>query len=129
MPGGRAMSEREPLQWEQDPPHGAITRRRLLALGGLSAAGLAGSWLAGCTPGQPAASGAVGASQPAAGGAAQATGAPIPIAFHMPLTGPAALLGAQCRAGAQMAVDEVNAAGGVNGRRFEVSVEDSGADN
>ena len=28
-----------------------------------------------------------------------------------------------------MAVDEVNAAGGVNGRRFEVTVEDSGADN
>jgi branched-chain amino acid transport system substrate-binding protein len=47
----------------------------------------------------------------------------------MPLTGPAALLGAQCRAGAQMAVDEINAAGGVNGRRIEVSVEDSGGDN
>jgi len=77
----------------------------------------------------PAASAPAGASKPAAGGAAPATGAPIPIAFHMPLTGPAALLGAQCRAGAQMAVDEVNAAGGVNGRRFEVIVEDSGADN
>ncbi|SRR5579884_817527 len=121
------MSQRKRQQPGGDLANAPITRRRLLALGGLSAAGLASVWLAGCAPGQsqPA------ASQPAASGgtAAQGGGPPLAIAFHMPLTGPAALLGAQCRAGAQMAVDEINAAGGVNGRRIEVSVEDCGGDN
>src|SRR5215218_7276559 len=115
------MSQRKHRQQARDLARSSITRRRLLALGGLSAAGLAGGWLAGCAPSQGQ-SGGGAASKPAASGgpAPQAGGGPpIRLAFHMPLTGPAALLGAQCRAGAQMAVDEVNAAGGVNGRRIE----------
>lgn len=114
----------------------AISRRRLLQWGGLAAAGASSVWLAGCSQPAPAAkpaasggaaAGAAPASQAAAGDASG--GPPLKIAFHMPLTGPSALLGAQCRAGAQLAVDEINASGGVKGRRLEVTVEDSGADN
>lgn len=102
----------------------ALSRRRLLQWGALAAAGAGATWVAGCGPSAPAApaSGSTASGQPA-------SGEPIRLAFHMPLTGPAALLGAQCRAGAQLAVDEINARGGVNGRRLEVTVEDSGADN
>ncbi len=125
------MSQRKRQQSSQDLASAAISRRRLLALGGLSAAGLASTWLAGCAPSQGQTGGGAASKPAASGGTAPQAGGgqPIRIAFHMPLTGPAALLGAQCRAGAQMAVDEINAAGGVNGRPIEVSVEDSGGDN
>ncbi len=49
---------------------------------------------------------------------------PIKIGFFAPLTGPAAPDGTSSRNGAQMAVDEINAAGGVQGRSLEMVVYD-----
>jgi branched-chain amino acid transport system substrate-binding protein len=49
---------------------------------------------------------------------------PIKIGFFAPLTGPAAPDGTSSRNGAQMAVDEINAAGGVLGRPLELVVYD-----
>lgn len=49
---------------------------------------------------------------------------PIKIGFFAPLTGPAAPDGTSSRNGAQMAVDEINAAGGVLGRPLEMVVYD-----
>ena len=44
------------------------------------------------------------------------------------LSGPAASLGKQLRMGMQLRVDEVNEQGGVNGRKINLKVEDSGFD-
>ncbi len=44
------------------------------------------------------------------------------------LSGPAAFIGKQARYGLQMRIDEANAAGGVNGRKIRLLVEDSGYD-
>lgn len=49
---------------------------------------------------------------------------PVKIGFFAPLTGPAAPDGTSSRNGAQMAIDEVNAAGGVLGRPLELVVYD-----
>ena len=54
---------------------------------------------------------------------AKATG-PIEIGFIGPLTGDAASLGAPSKAAVEVAVDEVNAAGGVGGRQLHVTYED-----
>src|SRR3954451_17334547 len=48
------------------------------------------------------------------------------IGAHGPLTGPAAYIGLGARSGLQLAVDEVNASGGVNGRKLRVLFEDDG---
>ncbi len=50
----------------------------------------------------------------------------LTIAAVGPLTGPAAARGKDIEQAVRMAVDEVNAAGGVNGRRFKVDVYDDG---
>jgi branched-chain amino acid transport system substrate-binding protein len=66
---------------------------------------------------------------PAARSQSLAAGAqPLRLAFHLRVTGLAVSLGTQARAGAQLAVDEVNARGGVRSQRLEVVVEDAGAD-
>jgi branched-chain amino acid transport system substrate-binding protein len=57
----------------------------------------------------------------AAAGPAQAQ---IKIGFHAPLTGPTAADGKSSEIGAQMAVDWVNAAGGVLGQKLELVVYD-----
>lgn len=49
----------------------------------------------------------------------------VKIGTHSDLTGPAALFGIQSVNGAQMRFDEVNAQGGIHGRRIEFIVEDS----
>lgn len=61
-----------------------------------------------------------------AGGAPSVLGQapPIKFGFFAPLTGPAAPDGTSSRNGAQMAVDEINAAGGVLGRPLELVVYD-----
>src|SRR5438034_9158546 len=50
--------------------------------------------------------------------------AQIKIGFHTPLTGPTAADGKSSEIGAQMAIDWVNAAGGVLGQKLELIVYD-----
>jgi branched-chain amino acid transport system substrate-binding protein len=64
-------------------------------------------------------------------GAAEAAPAacpsPIPFGLTTALTGNLALLGTQARNGAEFAVDEINAAGGIAGHRLALTTEDTGA--
>jgi branched-chain amino acid transport system substrate-binding protein len=60
-------------------------------------------------------------------GAAYAQGE-IPIASIGPMTGQYASFGAQMRAGAEMAVQDINAAGGVNGKKLRLVIEDDACD-
>ena len=53
--------------------------------------------------------------------------ATIPLGLTTALTGNLALLGTQARNGAEFAVDEINAAGGVNGKKLALTTEDTGA--
>jgi branched-chain amino acid transport system substrate-binding protein len=69
------------------------------------------------------AAGALVGASPAGAVAAQG----IRIGFHAPLTGFAAVDGQSALQGAQLAVAQVNAAGGVNGRPLELVVEDDQA--
>src|ERR1700748_3990 len=50
------------------------------------------------------------------------------IAFLIPLSGPAGLWGPSCQASAELASQEVNAAGGILGRAIELGFADAGAD-
>jgi branched-chain amino acid transport system substrate-binding protein len=50
----------------------------------------------------------------------------VTIGAYGPLTGPAAFVGLGGRAGLDLALQEINAAGGVNGRMIEVIFEDDG---
>jgi branched-chain amino acid transport system substrate-binding protein len=50
----------------------------------------------------------------------------IRIGAYGPVTGPASFLGLGSRAGMELAVKEINDAGGVNGRKLEVVFEDDG---
>lgn len=54
----------------------------------------------------------------------EATGDPIPVGAVLSLTGAGAGLGVPERAGIELAVEEINAAGGVDGRPLEVMIED-----
>ena len=53
---------------------------------------------------------------------------PIKVGMPMPLSGPPALFGDPASKGAQMFVEEINAKGGVLGRKLELLVRDSKAD-
>lgn len=57
----------------------------------------------------------------------QACPNPIPIAITTPLTTGLALIGAQARNGVQDAVDEINAAGGIGGKKVALAAEDTAA--
>ena len=52
----------------------------------------------------------------------------IPIATIGPMTGQYATFGAQMKAGAEMAVADINKAGGVNGKKLKLIVEDDACD-
>ena len=52
----------------------------------------------------------------------------IVIGTHQDLSGPVAALGGPLRDGMLLAVDEINAAGGIHGRKLRLIVEDSGFD-
>jgi branched-chain amino acid transport system substrate-binding protein len=53
--------------------------------------------------------------------------AQIPLGLTTALTGNLALLGTQARNGVAFAVDEINAAGGIGGKKLQLSTEDTGA--
>ena len=53
---------------------------------------------------------------------------PIKVGMPMPLSGPPALFGEPATKGAQMYIDEINAKGGVLGRKIELLTRDSKAD-
>lgn len=62
--------------------------------------------------------------------AAEARGAaacpdPIPVALTTPMTSALALLGVQARNGLQAAVDDINGAGGIGGKKVALTVEDT----
>lgn len=52
---------------------------------------------------------------------------PIPLGLTTALTGNVALLGTQARSGVEFAVDEINAAGGIDGKKLALKTEDTGA--
>jgi branched-chain amino acid transport system substrate-binding protein len=58
---------------------------------------------------------------------AAACPSPIPLGLTTALTGNLALLGTQARNGAEFAVDEINAAGGIAGKKLALTTEDTGA--
>lgn len=60
-------------------------------------------------------------------GPAGAAGDTVKIGFNAPLTGFAAADGNSARIGAELAVDQANAAGGINGRKIELVVYDDQA--
>lgn len=60
----------------------------------------------------------------AAEGGDSTSGEPIPVGLLQPLTGPVSAAGIAVRDGAVIAVDEINEAGGVNGRPIELIIED-----
>ena len=59
---------------------------------------------------------------------AAAQSAPIKIGAILPLTGSGASYGVWMKGGAEMAAEEINAAGGINGHKLEVIYEDHAAD-
>lgn len=50
----------------------------------------------------------------------------VRLGFHAPLTGFAAADGKSARLGAELAVEQINASGGINGRKLEMIVYDDG---
>src|SRR6195256_6941936 len=52
----------------------------------------------------------------------------IVIGTHQDLSGPIKVWGVPVSNGMQMAVEEINAAGGINGRKLKLILEDSGYD-
>lgn len=62
------------------------------------------------------------------GGADGGAEGPIVLGMHIPLSGSSADIGPYMKNGAQLAVDEINAAGGVLGRKLRLQVEDDACD-
>ncbi|WP_028922016.1 branched-chain amino acid ABC transporter substrate-binding protein [Pseudonocardia acaciae] len=62
------------------------------------------------------------------GGGGSAAGGTINLGMLTPLTGSSSAIGPNMRGGAQLAVDEINAQGGVNGRKLALTVEDEACD-
>lgn len=60
--------------------------------------------------------------------AANAEGGVIKIGFIAPITGDLAQYGTPTRDGLQLKIDEINAAGGINGKQLELIIEDSRGD-
>jgi branched-chain amino acid transport system substrate-binding protein len=99
------------------------------ALSVLLTAAMAASMMAGCgSSSDGAASGTTTDNGAAAGtesaGAAEADGAAFKIGGIGPTTGAAAIYGTAVMNGAQIAVDEINAAGGINGYQIAYKFED-----
>ena len=103
------------------------------ALSVLLTAAMAASMMAGCgSSSDGAASGTTTDNGAAAGtesaGAAEADGAAFKIGGIGPTTGAAAIYGTAVMNGAQIAVDEINEAGGINGKKIEFNFQDDQSD-
>lgn len=83
----------------------------------LAAAGVASLVLASC--GSTSGSGSSSSAPGAAGGST------YPIGFLLTSSGQAAYVGQQAQAGAQIAIDEINAAGGIGGKKISGDFEDT----
>src|SRR5947209_13728087 len=100
----------------------SLLRRVLPLTSGFAAVTL---FLAGCSAPAPAAAPtaapqATSGSASAAAAPATASGQPIRIGMSLPLTGPTAYLGESAQKAVQMGMDDWNAKGGINGRKFEL---------
>ena len=84
---------------------------------------LAATAVAGCG-GSGSAGGSSAAAGSSAAGSAAAGGSTIKIGSIGPVTGAAALYGEAVKNGAQLAVDEINAAGGIAGAKIDFKFED-----
>lgn len=62
------------------------------------------------------------------GGSGDDSSGPIKLGMLTPLTGSSSAIGPNMRNGAQLAVDEINDKGGVDGRKLELTVEDEACD-
>ncbi len=62
------------------------------------------------------------------GGSGDGGSGPVKLGMLTPLTGSSSAIGPNMRNGAQLAVDEINAKGGVKGRKLELTVEDEACD-
>ena len=71
---------------------------------------------------------ACGGDDDSSGSGGEASGEPIKIGVAADLTGPFTIYGTSMQRSAQIAVDEINAAGGVLGRPLELVVEDTQTD-
>lgn len=93
---------------------------------GLSLAAMMAMSLTACGGGSdaPAADTKAAGSEAAGSEAAGAEGGTIKLGVIGPLTGPAATYGIAVQNGADLAVKEINAAGGVDGMMFEIKAED-----
>lgn len=78
------------------------------------------------SPAAPAASPVAPAASPAAKGAAPAAGGTIKIGVPTVQTGQLSVFGIPQRKAAELAIEEINQAGGINGRKFEPFYEDTG---
>ena len=76
----------------------------------------------------PAAADATATTAPTTAATVASTGDPIVLGVSGPLTGPNAQYGAQWKKGFDLALDEINGAGGVQGRKLVYQFEDSQAD-
>ena len=85
---------------------------------------LAATAVAGCGGSGSTAGSSKAAAGSSAAGSAAAGGATIKIGSIGPVTGAAALYGEAVKNGAQLAVDEINAAGGIAGAKIEFKFED-----
>jgi len=92
----------------------SVSARRLLGMG-VSVAVLA----AAC---------AGGGASPTAGGAEPAAGEPLLVGIITPLSGEVAIDGELTRRGIDLAVEEINAGGGVNGRPIQLTLVDDAFD-
>ncbi|WP_089006529.1 branched-chain amino acid ABC transporter substrate-binding protein [Micromonospora viridifaciens] len=64
----------------------------------------------------------------ASGGGGQSDNGPIVLGMLTPLSGSSSAIGPYMKNGAQLAVDEINGKGGVNGRKLQLKVEDEACD-
>jgi branched-chain amino acid transport system substrate-binding protein len=120
------MSEEE--IHEEGVEKSGVSRSTVLKGAAIAGATLmAGGVLAACSASDDGGSGGDGGGDEAAGGGGGGGGEDFVIGALYPLTGPNAADGEQMNNGAQLAIDEINAAGGIAGRRIRASTPSSTA--